>query len=173
MKIKLFVMLLIPILFMIPSAFSQTESLIGSLAEELEKSKELDDRIKLLVYTDAEWTAEIHDGDYITHTVEEVGSKVLLIPCGQTNLISITVNSMNEQYLDIYLVKTGMVLSYSENTSFFQEQSLDCSAIGEFQMEKKDLLDLNYLYVIIGPIIGITAVVLFVRKSRNIKYGGR
>ena len=169
MKIQLSSLVLIPILLGAPEAFSQTDQMIGTLAEEIEKSKELKDRVKLLVYANAEWTGEIHDGDYVTHLIEGTGNKVFLIPCGQTDSISVSISSTNNNNFDAYLLKDGIILAYSESTYFFQEQPLDCSAVGEFQIESESMMNSNYVFAAIVLIMATIVSTAFVKKYQTLR----
>lgn len=159
-------------------SFVQADPIVGSLAEEIEKSRDLDARVKLLIYSDSEWNGEIQDGDYVTHTIEGKGNDLFIIPCGQTDVISVTIHSPNGQKFDAYLIKEAMILAYSENTLFFQETALNCSETGVFQEQSHELPPYdNSVDQIMGVIILIaiavigTSILLNYRKKRVRLYG--
>lgn len=168
MKKEIAALLLVTSLGIMPNSHSQTESspLIENLGTELEKSKENTDRVKMAIYSQTEWSGEIQDGNYVSHTVEGMGDKVLEISCGQTNIISVAINSGNNEDFDIYLIKEGEILEYSEDTLVFQTQGLSCFKEGVSQQSESGPYT-DYSYAIIPIIIGIIIAVIILKSQKN------
>lgn len=168
MKKEIGILLLVTSLSIIPNSYSQTDPppLIENLGIELEKSNEIADRVVMVIYSQTEWSGEIHDGDYVSYMVEGTGDQVLEIPCGQTNVISVAINSGNDEQFDIYLIKEGKILEYAEDTLVFQTQGMSCFKEGIAQ-QSYPVSYMNYSYVIIPIIGGLIILAIILRSQKN------
>ena len=168
---KIQIMLAMGIVFlgtMTTPAFAQVTS-IGSLADELENSKSInDDRILLIVYTELRWIGEIQDGNYITHPIKGVGNDKFEIPCGQTDIVSVSINpEVSDKPMQIYLIKDGKILKekiISEPGESI-EINADCKGEPQFQENTQDSMNWNYVAILLAVIgIAVGGGVAFIKK---------
>ena len=163
------VMTLLLIIFTISTSYVYAqESGVKSLAEEIANSKtENQSKAILLIYTESKWTGEIHDGDYVTHMINGIGDDKFAIPCGQTGMISI---SINQEYdgnnMEIYVIKEGNILRdqiITEPEIFF-EDSINCS-LETISLDVDESVHTEYYMVGVAAALAIIIILILKKQT--------
>jgi hypothetical protein len=143
--------------------------IVESLSEELDSSKNANDnKVILLIYTKTQWSGKIQDGDYATYKIEGTGNDRLEIACGETNVISTTINPKSGSNMKVYLIKNGDILESkvisTPGTKF--ESSIDCNSTDYIEnQDSEDVIERNYFVVGIGMIISIIIIIVILKKQ--------
>ena len=142
---------------------------VANLPEELDNSKNANDnKVILLIYTKTQWSGKIQDGDYVTYKIEGTGNDRLEIACGETNVISATINPKSGSDMKVYLIKNGEILESkaisNQGTKF--ESSIDCNSTNDIEnRDSEDVIERNYFFAGIGMIISTVIVIIILKKQ--------